>query len=56
MLNTGATTRHRPRPKTITGTVGSVDATGRTVTLSPASAGWSANTGNYLLGPDLVLQ
>lgn len=39
--------------KTITGTVASVDANGRTVTLSEASAGWSANTGNYLLGPDI---
>ena len=39
--------------KTITGTVGSVDATGRTVTLSAFTGGWSANTNNYLLGPDI---
>ena len=40
--------------KSITGTVSSVDATGRTVTLDAISGGWSANTGNYLIGKELA--
>ena len=40
--------------KTITGTVASVNSAGRTVTLDAIESGWSANTGNYLLGKELA--
>jgi len=38
----------------IFGTVDSVDAAANTMTLAPSSGTWSANTGNYVIGPSVT--